>query len=326
MPSQPHAALGQLPLFDTDLPLAPPHGSVATAPTLVAAPGAPAASTPPTTPGAAVASPPTARSTPPAPAATPPWRHPRTEREMRLGEVWVGYALRRARRRSIGFSVGPDGLSVAAPRWVGVGEIEQALASKAGWIVRKLQEQQDRARRLAAARIDWGDGATLPFLGQPLVLVLDSRCSGVMLDAASDTAQMVIRDVPHTCLRVGLPPQAAPEQVRDAVQGWLQRQAMRIFAQRAEHFARQIGVRVTRLKLSSAQTRWGSASADGTVRLNWRLVHFAMPTIDYVVAHELAHLRHMDHSPRFWDVVRSVVPDVDAARGALRDEVLPSLD
>ncbi len=268
---------------------------------------------------------PTPKAAPPA-AQRPPWRHPRAERELQLAHTRVGYALRRARRRSIGFSVGTDGLSVAAPRWVTVTDIETALRSKAAWIVRKLQEQEERSRRLNASRVEWGDGATLPFLGQPLVLVLDPRVSGVMLDAAGDSTQTVIQGVAHTCLRVGLPLQVEPEQVRDAVQGWLQRQALRIFTERATHFAPPLGVRVKALKLSSAQTRWGSASADGTIRLNWRLVHFAMPTIDYVVAHELAHLRHMDHSPRFWDVVRSVVPDIDGARGLLRQSVLPALD
>ena len=85
-------------------------------------------------------------------------------------------------------------------------------------------------------------------------------------------------------------------------------------------------MRYTRLALSSAQTRWGSASADGSIRLNWRLVHLPMSTIDYVVAHELAHLRHMDHSPRFWDVVRSVMPDYEVVRSGLRDDVLPVFD
>ena len=65
-----------------------------------------------------------------------------------------------------------------------------------------------------------------------------------------------------------------PEQIRDAVQSWLQRQARRVFDERAAHFAPRLGVRVTRLALSSAQTRWGSASADGAMRLNWRLIHF----------------------------------------------------
>ena len=77
------------------------------------------------------------------------------------------------------------------------------------------------------------------------------------------------------------------------------------------------------MRLSSAQTRWGSASADGSIRLNWRLVHFALPTIDYVVTHELAHLREMNHSPAFWDVVRSVLPDYEQSRGMLREQVLP---
>ena len=95
-----------------------------------------------------------------------------------------------------------------------------------------------------------------------------------------------------------------------------------MFEERCRHFAQQLGVRYTRLALSSAQTRWGSASADGSIRLNWRLIHFSMPTIDYVVAHELAHLRHMDHSPRFWDVVRSLVPDYEQRRQRLRDDVL----
>jgi predicted metal-dependent hydrolase len=140
-----------------------------------------------------------------------------------------------------------------------------------------------------------------------------------VLHAAGDTLPGVAR----LTLHVGLPHTADAGQIRDAVQSWLQRQARRVFEERCRHFAAQLGVRVTRLSLSSAQTRWGSASADGSIRLNWRLIHFALPTIDYVVAHELAHLRHMDHSPRFWDVVRSVVPDYEQLRGGLKDETLP---
>ena len=75
-----------------------------------------------------------------------------------------------------------------------------------------------------------------------------------------------------------------------------------------------------RLRLSSAQTRWGSASSDGSVRLNWRLIHFTPAIIDYVVAHELAHLLEMNHSPAFWQVVRLVLPGFEQAREALRQE------
>ena len=127
-------------------------------------------------------------------------------------------------------------------------------------------------------------------------------------------------------LRIGLPHDAAPERIRDSVQSWLQRQARRVFDERCQHFAGRLGVQMRRLSLSSATTRWGSASANGSVRLNWRLVHFGLPVIDYVVAHELAHLREMNHSAAFWGVVRSVLPNYEDARDVLRDEVLPVFD
>jgi len=251
------------------------------------------------------------RAESPAPSV---FRHPRSQRDIRFGEHLVAYELRRARRRSIGFVVGAEGLTVSAPRWVGLGDVETALREKSGWILRKLQEQRERGQRLAAARVDWRDGTTIPFLGQKIVLRLDARATGAVLHAETGA------------LHVGLPQGAAPEQIRDTVQSWLQRQARRVFEERCRLFTPALGVRMKRLSLSSAATRWGSASADGSIRLNWRLVHFALPVIDYVVTHELAHLREMNHSAAFWDVVRSVLPEFEQARGALRDEVLPVFD
>lgn len=247
------------------------------------------------------------------------FRHPRAERELRLGEHVVGYAFQRARRRSIGFTVGPDGLAVSAPRWVPLAEVESALQAKSGWILRKLQEQRERAQRRAAARIDWREGATLPFLGETVIVVLDHRVTSTVLN----TDAQALPGVPRLTLHVGLSQDAEPRQIRNAVQDWLQQQARRVFEERCAHFAKALGVRVRRLSISSAQTRWGSASADGSIRLHWRLVHFALPVIDYVVAHELAHLREMNHSPAFWAVVRSVLPDYEQHRGALKDDVLP---
>ena len=261
----------------------------------------------------------------PAKPLTPPpteFRHPRSQREIQLGEHRVAYELRRARRRSIGFVVGAEGLSVSAPRWVGVGEVESALREKAAWILRKLQEQRERGQRLAAARVDWQDGTAIPFLGETVIVVLDPRTTGAVLNTAADS----LPGVPRLTLHLGLPQAAAPEQIRDAVQSWLQRQARRIFEERCAVFTQRLGVRMTRLSLSSASTRWGSASASGAIRLNWRLVHFALPVIDYVVTHELAHLKEMNHSPAFWDVVRSALPEFEQARGALRTELLPAFD
>ena len=252
------------------------------------------------------------------------FRHPQGEREIRLGEHRVVYALRRARRRSIGFVIGPEGLAVSAPRWVGVREVEAALREKGTWIVRKLAEQDARTRRRLAARVDWRDGTTIPFLGEPVIVVLDPRAGAAPGGAVLNGEGHALPGVARLTLHVGLGHGAAPEQIRDVVQSWLQRQARRVFEERCRHYAERLGVRWSRLSLSSAQTRWGSAHASGAIRLNWRLIHFALSTIDYVVAHELAHLREMNHSPRFWDVVRSVLPDYEAARGALKDVSLPA--
>jgi hypothetical protein len=251
------------------------------------------------------------------------FRHPDANREARLGEVLVAYEFRRARRKNIGFSVGPEGLVVSAPRWVPLGEVDAAVRSKARWIVSKLEAARERQERLEAARIDWKDGATFPFLGEPVIVVLDPRHDFRETGGVLNTAGEALPGIPRTTLHIGLPHTAQPAQIRDAVQAWLMRQAKALFTERLDHFAPQLGVQWRKLTLSSAGTLWGTAHSDGSIRLNWRLVHFRMAVIDYVVAHELSHLRVMDHSPRFWETVRSVVPNWPELRGQLKDEALP---
>jgi predicted metal-dependent hydrolase len=148
----------------------------------------------------------------------------------------------------------------------------------------------------------------------------------VRLEERGGAAGAVRPAAPLRRLHVGLPIGVSPERLRDVVQSWLQREARRLFEARSAHFAERLGVRVTRLSLSSAKTRWGSANAGGAIRLHWRLVQYPLATIDYVVAHELAHLREMNHGPRFWAVVGSVVPDYRAARRQLGSEPLAAWD
>ena len=259
-------------------------------------------------------------------------RHPRATRQLLLGDVLVGYEFKRGKRHTIGFSVGPEGLAVRAPKWVPLPEVDKAVLEKSTWILKKLQEMRERGDRLEATRIDWADGCVLPFLGQPVKVRLDPSHAfssvGAELKSARNTmlgapATMIPDEASCLTLHVGLPQSATPAQIRDAVQAWLMRQAKRIFTERLTHFAPYLGVSWRKLSLSSAGTRWGSASADGAIRLNWRLVHFTQAVLDYVVVHELSHLRVMDHSPRFWDTVRSVVPDYAQLRGQLKDESVP---
>jgi predicted metal-dependent hydrolase len=286
---------GQLSLFDVDTPPPQPRSVVALAPPAIDGDAAPEPDL---------------------------LRHPRAQREIVLQGQRVAYEFRVARRRSIGFSIGVEGLSVSAPRWVRRADVDEALHERTDWILDKLAEQHERAKRLHAARVQWREGGSVPFLGESVVMVIDPRVAGVVLDAGASG----LPGLPRRVLRIGLSQQASAAQLREAVQAWLQRQARRVFEERCAHFAPRIGVRVKRLSLSSAATRWGSASTEGAIWLHWRLIHFTLPVIDYVVAHELAHLREMNHSRAFWDVVRSVVPDYMSARRTLDDLPVPVLD
>jgi predicted metal-dependent hydrolase len=246
------------------------------------------------------------------------YRHPEATRELMLSGVHVAYAFKRGKRRTIGFSVGAEGLAVSAPKWVPLYEVDKAVQGKSEWILRKLQETRERQGRMDATRVDWRDGAQLPYLGQLLTVELDPghqfKGAGTQLVGEPGAQRLLL----------GLPRSATPEQIRDAAQAWLMRQAKPLFEQRLNHFAPQLRVSWSRLSLSSAATRWGSAKSDGSIRLHWRLIHFGQNVIDYVVVHELSHLRVMDHSPRFWDTVATVVPNYDELRGQLKDLPIPS--
>ena len=271
---------------------------------------------------------PSALPTAPALAGTPgSWRHPRANREARLGDVVVAYEFKRGQRRSIGFVIQPEGLVVSAPKWVPMHQVDAALQDKSTWIVQKLGETQARQQRLQARRIEWRDGAMIPYLGGLLRLLLLPPAvvgTGARLKTGRiGTAELTLADTPSPILRLALPDDATPDQIRDTVQAWLKRQAQPHFKARLDHFAPQLQVQWRTLALSNARTRWGSARIDGAIRLNWRLMHFQSAVIDYVVVHELSHLRVMDHSPRFWATVCAVIPDHLALRRQLKDDALP---
>ncbi len=229
-------------------------------------------------------------------------------------DLLVAYEFKRGKRRTIGFVVGPEGLAVRAPAWVALRDVDAALQERAQWIVKKLGETRERHQRLIEQRIEWRDATLFPFLGEQVKVVLDPA-----LATGAAGALFAAESMPLT-LSLALPPSATSEQIRDAVQAWLMRQAKRIFAERLNHFAPLLQVTWRRLTLSRAATRWGSATVGGSIRLNWHLIHLNMALIDYVVVHELSHLRVMNHSPRFWETVASVLPDFAALRRQLKDD------
>ncbi|MFG6448827.1 M48 family metallopeptidase [Roseateles sp. BYS180W] len=241
--------------------------------------------------------------------------------ELLLQGQRVSYTLRRATRRSIGLTIRHGQLEVAVPRWVSRAQAEDAVRSKAAWVLRKLAQSQVQLHQQQAAQQAFADGMQLPYLGGLLQLQCQpepgvARGAARLEPAVADgVARLWLNFEPGT---------PAPE-LGEAAARWLQQQARQLFAQRLAHHAPAMGVQPRSLSLSAARTRWGSASADGRIRLNWRLVHAPLALIDYVVVHELAHLHEMNHSPRFWAVVAARLPDYQALRQQLRQFQAPVL-
>jgi predicted metal-dependent hydrolase len=228
--------------------------------------------------------------------------------KIQLGSHTVHYVLRRSARRSHGFMIDDDGLRVTSPRRSSHADIENAIRAKQGWILTKLFERGER--RLLRGKqppVEWVDGARLPYLGGDITLRLEPAArSHCVFDPDTRT------------LNLGVTPGLAEWQVRERVKLWFQDEARRLFGERLDLYAPRVGVRYNAYAISSAGTRWGSCTVAGNIRLNWKLVHYPLALLDYVVVHELAHLREMNHSPRFWAVVGAVFPDYDGAKAALK--------
>lgn len=236
------------------------------------------------------------------------------KRRIHVANHVLDYTLVRSKRRSIGFLIGDDGLRLTAPKWVTIAEIESAIHEKQRWIFAKLNERRERSARRLQPQMQWRDGATLPYLGADITLnIAAAQSVGIAFDESARV------------LTVSLPVEAGEQQLKDRVQSWLQGEAKRIFAERLPLYAEKLQVSYQSFALSSATTQWGSCTVDGKIRLNWRLIHFTLPLIDYVIAHELAHLREMNHGPRFWATVQSIFPEFQSAKKALREQAPETL-
>jgi len=221
----------------------------------------------------------------------------------------VDYRLMRARRRSIGMVIDHTGLSVRAPSWVSIREIELALRERAEWVIKTLAEWRGRDKEALPA--EWREGAGLLYRGRPLTLALfPARKKTIAADLLHLT---VLHPNPGDEVEIGA-----------FVGRWLKEQALALLAPRVLHFASLVTGVVPPVKLSSARTQWGSCNHKGEIRLHWRLVQLPPAIADYVIAHEVAHLVELNHSPRFWALVESLLPGHAEARREL-DALTPVL-
>ncbi|TEA80305.1 M48 family peptidase [Allopusillimonas ginsengisoli] len=233
-------------------------------------------------------------------------------REVTTSAQTIGFVLRRSRRKSIGLTIDDGGLTITAPNWVTLAQIDEAVIEKSQWILNKLRVRQARQAQLATADVQWRDGGTLPYLGARIRLALDDTCNTPAFRGDAFAPQ------PGDRLVLALPRDADQARVRDSAHAWLQQQASAWFGRRLQHFLDEQQLTIRRWRLSSAATRWGSCSSDGNIMLNWRLIHFDHAVIDYVIAHEIAHLRHMNHSRAFWQEVGRILPGFERARDVLK--------
>ncbi|MDP3638794.1 MAG: SprT family zinc-dependent metalloprotease [Azonexus sp.] len=211
----------------------------------------------------------------------------------------VAYQLKRSQRRTIGLAIDQRGLRIGAPLRARQGDIEALIRQHSQWVLDKLAAWRDRPppeKRIVS------HGTVIFALGEPLTVAI-TNISRSRWQFAGNTLY--------------LNPSATVD-ANQLLEKALREKARAIFAERLAHYAPQLGVDPPPLRLSSARTRWGSCSHHGGIALNWRLIFMPLPIVDYVVTHELAHLKEMNHSPRFWSVVEQLCPDWKTRRLELR--------
>jgi hypothetical protein len=219
-------------------------------------------------------------------------------RRLLIGHDWLAYRLRRGNRRRLSLTVDADGLRIAAPLSLPLRAIEDFARANAAWILRKLDEWKKQPRRPS---IEVADGIAFPLGGRPMLLRVVAGMRGAA-DWQPDQLQL-----------------PAATNLARSFERALRERARAQYLPRVAHFAARLGVDAPPVSIGAARTRWGSCSRAG-IRLNWRLLHLREAIADYVIVHEVAHLREMNHGPRFWKIVGELCPDYRSLRAALRDE------
>jgi len=222
----------------------------------------------------------------------------RTEQgSLALGSLSVPYVLTRTRRKTLGMSVGEAGVRVNVPWWVPRAEIDDFIRERETWLIRTLKQMESRR----PPEFEWKDGAALSYLGVKLKL----RVVPCLFTDVRRVGRVLWVSCTHA------------EEAADLVKEWLRHRAQRLLARRVRKFAKRLG-RQPAFALSNARSQWGICHPDGRIRLNWRLIQAPLEVIDYIAAHEVAHLVHLDHSPRFWRQVDALYARADSGREWLR--------
>jgi len=205
------------------------------------------------------------------------------------------------RRKTIALIVQPNGrLIVRAPLRTSQKEIRLLVDRNAEWI-RNTQELVKSTYTPCAPR-QYVTGENFYFLGNPYPLeIVNANHPALTFDSKFYLSKTALPNA------------------QTVFERWYRKQALEVLTERVQQCASQHGFRTTQVRLSSARTRWGSCSARGTLSFTWRLVMAPLPVIDYVVVHELVHLKVRNHSKQFWDQVHQLMPDYKDRRSWLKE-------
>ncbi len=224
------------------------------------------------------------------------------QRSVMLDGRHVTYTLKRSKRRSICLRIDDRGLTVNMPLKASEHWLNEVLQNRANWVVDKLDEWQAHAPE----KPTWTDGDIIHYLGEILTLRV-----GIFPKAVQHVGEeLCVRD------------EGSASHIEKKVSTWYRKQALPLFISRAEHYAKILDVKPCSIRLTTARTRWGSCSSNGEVRLNVQLIKLPHYLIDYVIVHELAHLREMNHSVAFWRLVERACPNYARLRSELKAVIL----
>ena len=228
--------------------------------------------------------------------------------EVQSGEATIEYEVRwsRRRRKTVEIRVDGDRVVVAAPARTPLEEIAAFVLKRATWILRHRPDGRARA-----ARRRFVTGESVPYLGRDVRLVAEPS------DGPDATVRLV-RGSFELRAPDELPGEERRERIVEAFERWYRTRAEERIPARVDHWSALTGLRPTGVLIRNQRRRWGSCSADGTLRFNWRLILAASALLDYVVVHELAHLAVPNHSADFWTEVARLMPDHLERRATLR--------
>lgn len=206
----------------------------------------------------------------------------------------------RTKRRTFGLRVGSDAtLTVRAPLRADIKLIEKIVSEKSAWIIKKQEDVLRKGMEIVSHKFEAGE--IFYCLGNGYPLIISEQAKNLTLGAS----RFIL-------------PQKYSHKGKALFIKWYKARAMAYMRGRVDYYAEMHGLKYEKIRISSAQKRWGSCSGKGNLSFSWRLILTAPDIIDYVIVHELAHLKHRNHAPAFWAYVESLLPGYRKSKKRLK--------